>query len=961
MRVRLWTPSALLVVLSGLAGCSGGDAKVGSASADCASGDNSLLCLTNCNLGCSSTGCLRTNIAQNEVLIFQFNKDLDPRSVTPSTIRLRTASGDQPVGDFFVNGDQVEFVPALRNSGGQTFFGFTPGETYSLSIPGIESGVTLESTSGNRFGKTFTCSLISNLGIVDQNAVPPSARLVSPTELQLGAAPRDVLIQLEFNELIDSTPFAGGSATSPVSFNVRRTRPAGSGRECDANSLPQPLVGTQRLTFTRDKSILTFLPAQPLPANVCIAISVTPGVIDLAGVPARPQQFQFLTEQVPLVEESIVENFELGTFRDEDASAATWAGGFATFTRIGGDGRHGPFQLDPAWFQGNSGGKRNFTINCSNTIIPAENTRTGAPIAISDGNFFFESFVVPADVRLKFVGGINNAPARITVSGRIDIQGEIDIAGQSLTYPPVPYTSTVTLGQAGGLGGAGGGAGGKGGDRCLGIGSSPLFDGAHGEAVRVPVGQNYLNPPALTRGAGSTMFPANGISQPPNSLLVFGPAVVSYTPSASAGGGGGGFLLPGGAGRVVSNNHPDPGIPAGTSVAATATTLTLVATAAPMVANRYVGRTLTVAAGVGAGQVRTVTANTATVITVDAAWTVPPTSSTFTIPDAAAPRIDAMGPVAAGGTALGLLPIPVGSVSSSHFLVGGSGGGGAGSQACMTIQVASSRLWSYGAGGGGGGGALALRAGNSLRIGAAASILANGGSTGSITSTAALGASPAPGGAGSGGSIVLQTGNEIDVGGFLDVRGGLGGVFQRSTNGSPTSPIQNNAVVTIQGGNGSPGFIRCEVPGGGPVSLLNNCQPPATVDNVGALAETDEQVMTKSRFYSTGLVFGPEYVRYEIHAVVDGLPVVFSDDPAVATGGEAAGPSSLVNAFFQAATIDLATQEPIVILPWRSRVLSSGSEPGLSSDGLNGFRFLILVRQRTATITLDKVVVVYRV
>ena len=67
---------------------------------------------------------LRSDIAQNEILILQFSDEVDPATVNPSTIRLRTASGELPVGEFFVNGNQVEFVPTLSISGGQTFFGF---------------------------------------------------------------------------------------------------------------------------------------------------------------------------------------------------------------------------------------------------------------------------------------------------------------------------------------------------------------------------------------------------------------------------------------------------------------------------------------------------------------------------------------------------------------------------------------------------------------------------------------------------------------------------------------------------------------------------------------------------------------------------------------------------------------------------------------------------------------------
>ena len=58
---------------------------------------------------------------------------------------------------------------------------------------------------------------------------------------------------------------------------------------------------------------------------------------------------------------------------------------------------------------------------------------------------------------------------------------------------------------------------------------------------------------------------------------------------------------------------------------------------------------------------------------------------------------------------------------SLHFLVGGSGGGGGASHAALTNSI--TRIWAQGCGGGGGGGALAVRAGDTLRLASTASNL----------------------------------------------------------------------------------------------------------------------------------------------------------------------------------------------------------------------------------------------
>lgn len=890
MQFRSCAPTTFLVAFAALAGCSGGGAAVGSASFSCTGDGAKALCLTNCSLGCSSTGCLRSDIAQNENVILQFSDVVDPATVNSSTIQFRTASGGLPVGEFFVNGNQVEFVPTLLVSGAQTFFGFTAGETYTMTLPGgIDAPVSVRSTSGRPFKETLTCTLIANRGIADLNGIPPSATLVSPTPSQLGGAPLDTIIQLEFNEMVDATPFlaAGGGGSGPVTFAIRRTREAtAGGRECDSSSLPVVLPGTPRLDFdpARGISVLTFRSNADLPANTCIEINVTSTVVDLSGKPAQPQSFVFLTQSVPLTEVDITEAFDDDTKMDRDASAGTWTGGIGTFGQIGGDGRHGTFDVALGTSLGVVNGKRTFVFNTDATVIPAANTRTGDPISVSDGKFYFDKMVVPADVRLRFLG---TQPPQFTVSGKLDIQGEIEAFGASITTMPL---NTQTPGQPGGAGGIFGGAGGQGGEKCPGTGYNSNYDGRNGANATMLGGRAYATSAAGSGGRGSHCFPLSGNSI---DLVYASQTGVNYTPSAAAGGGGAGMSANGTEGRVVSNNHTDP---------------------------------------------------------------------VLLVP----PRLDAMGPSAPGGTAVQFFPFPpaAGSTRSSlHFLVGGAGGGGAGSQATLHIAAVNPRQWSPGAGGGGGGGAVAFRAGDFLTLGGLGRILANGGSAAS--SSGVSGSSvPAPGGGGSGGSVVLQSGRIADLNGLIDVRGGAGGSFNRNAGGLPPS----GAVVVIAGGAGSPGFVRCETPGTPTTALLAGMQPAATADNVGTLTELDDLVVFQSTWYSTNLPYGPEYARYEIYATVDGVPVVFSDDPAVSTVPAQTG--AALRAFFQNANLDLATGLPApisgssepTIRPWRLSVKSTATQTGIASDGLNGFRWaLVLDRAIAATVTVDRVKIVYRV
>ncbi|MBL8751279.1 MAG: hypothetical protein JNK78_19130 [Planctomycetes bacterium] len=862
--------------MTSLAGCSGGSGEVGSSTFRCVGGTANAICMQNCNLGCSDTGCARTDIAQNEILIFQFSQDIDPASVSPSSIRLRTVSGDQPVGEFLVNGNQVEFVPTLQVIGGQTFFGFTAGETYTMTIPGAGSPSVVRSTSGKPFAKTLSCTFRSSQGIVDLNGVPPRATMISPTVSQLGGAPQDIPIVLEFNELIDATPFGGGN--SPVTFQVRRTIETsdpndGDAVECDFASAPVALAGSTRLDFDAARliSVVTFTPTSPLPPNVCIEVAVTTAVADLSGRSAQPQQFSFLTVRLPQVEVPVPEEFDTTQFFDDESSAATWGGGQAVFAKIGGDARHGTFSPSLGTAQGLINGKQTFLFNTDNTLIPATNTITGAPLTVSNGRYFFDKMVVPSDVRLRFVG---SWPPVFTVAGRLDIQGEIDVAGQSVPVVASPGAN----GQAGGAGGVFGGAGGKGGDRPL---SSPgaAPNGADGVAARVLAGHAYTSSAAATGGRGSSVFPASGLATD----LIYPPLpfIIAYSASAAAGGGGGGFVNAGGLGRVVSNNFPN-----------------------------------------GAS---------------------------------------AMGPDAAGGAAMQLFPFPVVpglDRSSMHFLVGGAGGGGAGSHGCFSPS--SNKVLVGGGGGGGGGGAIALRAGDSLRLAPTGLVLASGGGTPNSNATA-FSAAPGPGGGGSGGSVVLQTGRVSDLLGIIDVRGGTGGNMARTSSANVGSVPVNppNTQVTIKAGDGSPGFVRFEAPVAPTTSQLVAMLPAATVDNVGQLAERDDFASLRSKFYSTGLVFGPTYARYEIYATVDGVPMVFSDDPNVSTVAATVG--APIRALFQAGTIDLVTGAVIATGVWRTGVRTVLGVTGIQSDALNGFRFMLVMDGALATnVSVQKVVVVYR-
>lgn len=868
MHVRFSTSLALVVALAGLTGCQGGSEASAVALPTCDGARINALCLSSCSLGCRGTRCEITDIAQNENVVLVFNTEVDPLSINENTIQFRTSAGEPPVGTFLVNGNVVEFVPQVLVVGGQSFFGFRAGETYTMTMPGGKNEPNaVKSTSGDPLKETISCSLNVTRGIVDLNNAAPRAAMVLPTTTT--NVPQDVTVQLEFNEIIDVTPFLGANAaTGPIVFAVRRTRDNGAGgRECSPNSTPVPLGGAPRVDLdpVRGISIVTYRPLQALPGNVCMDITVTDRVRDLSGRPAQPQSFQFVTVATGSREESKTELFETDDNLDRSASSGDWANGAATFGLIGGDARHGAFDLNVFNSLGIVNGRQTYEINTDSTLIPAANTTSGNEIRVTDGKFYFSSMVVPADVRLRFVG---SNPPQFNVAGRLEVNGHIELRGEDTVAFTVP-SSGPAPGQPGGRSGIFGGAGGAGGDRCLGTGNSPDFNGRNGLDGHVLAGHAYAPAIVGTGGAGSPLWPTAGTS----AAMVFpGLTLFEYCAMTTTGGGGGGYRAAGGQGLLVANSNTNPGI---------------------------------------------------------------------------------TGPATSGGARFDLFPIPSGARSSLHFLVGGAGGGGGGSHPAFTNSI--TRQYANGAGGGGGGGAIAIRAGDTLRISNTAVILAQGGSGWSATGPATA-VNPAPSGGGAGGSIVLQAGRSAEVLGVLNVNGGTRGILDRQA-----GVVGNGgARINVTGGDGSPGFLRFELPAG-QTPAAPQATPPLAAENVGVLTEQDELVSFRSNFYSTEQAFGPEYIRYEITALVDNNPMVFSDDISRGTPARAGQP---LRAFFQAATVDLATGAADLqsLRPWRQSVGSFGGEASLADDSLNGYRFLLVIdRSLGQTVVVQSVKLVYRI
>lgn len=174
MQFRFSAPSALLVAVAALAGCSRRFWRLGQ-----------RRCVRLLRNRCEGAlpEQLQPGLQLHGLSAHGYRAGREPRPVLQPGHQIRPPSPRRrsncarPAAAagrrVFVDGSRVEFVPTLLVSGGQTFFGFKPGETLTMTLPGRPSktSVTVRSTSGEPFKETLTCTLVANQGIVDHNGV----------------------------------------------------------------------------------------------------------------------------------------------------------------------------------------------------------------------------------------------------------------------------------------------------------------------------------------------------------------------------------------------------------------------------------------------------------------------------------------------------------------------------------------------------------------------------------------------------------------------------------------------------------------------------------------------------------------------------------------------------------------------------------------------------------------------
>ena len=127
--------------------------------------------------------------------------------------------------------------------------------------------------------------------------------------------------------------------------------------------------------------------------------------------------------------------------------------------------------------------------------------------------------------------------------------------------------------------------------------------------------------------------------------------------------------------------------------------------------------------------------------------------------------------------------------------------------------------------------------------------------------------------------------------------------------------------------------------------------------------DTDDLVTVRSLWYAASLLFPPDFLRYEVHALVDGNPVIYSDDPNV--GVLANGVSVPVRFQVQGAKLERdptgkLNPKPLTAVPPFRDYVGPVDPPALSlfDDGATGYRFeLTLDRSFKQSVEIQKVIV----
>ncbi len=180
--------------------------------------------------------------------------------------------------------------------------------------------------------------------------------------------------------------------------------------------------------------------------------------------------------------------------------------------------------------------------------------------------------------------------------------------------------------------------------------------------------------------------------------------------------------------------------------------------------------------------------------------------------------------------------------------------------------------------------------------------------------------------------------------GRLDVSPGTGGEARLDL-----PPVGQNSkfVYGTRGGDGYPGYMRFELAQPNPSINVLGTHVPVGSGEVAEIQEDWPIVALQSLWYENAQVFAPQFLRYEIEALVNGTPVTYSDDPKF---GVLAQHGDTPRAFYiQGGDIVPGSGQvlnPGEVVGWRQYVGQFNPNPlgpTLNGDNKNGFRWILIL------------------
>lgn len=458
-------------------------------------GTTGTLELTHCSLGCSSGTCSVNTIATNEDIILTFNRDVDPTSVTLTSIRIiEETTGLTPFVQFLVDGPEVIIRPVLIETGVGVTFGFVDRGQYRIQLVAEPESHVVRGLGGVGNRSELNC-VIRTEGVSDPVPGPPIVTVTPSDGTQVSTQEFDIVC--EFNDLMNKSQLVNPETGEGSGIKVYL--------DIEGLADPAPVLGTwevlydqEALTTTASFTSLTPYPGTTIEQARSVLVEFEPGLSDLANQRlANPQPVTIhlpsVTASPGAFSESFADTDQLDPSRSVNglwsppAIPALDSGiDFASGTNHGGGsgvlGLLAPavdvvFDTDGMTFDPTTSPSEWRDSTGAVIYEPDESWSTldGQPFTVAPGEpFQFAAIAIPDGVTIRTKG---SHPLRLLARGKAEVKGGISIAGASgadaygkyfegpkiVVSEPFPPEEQGD-GSAGALGALTGGDGGRGGD-----------------------------------------------------------------------------------------------------------------------------------------------------------------------------------------------------------------------------------------------------------------------------------------------------------------------------------------------------------------------------------------------------------------------------------------------------------------------------------------------------------------